>query len=40
MTTDEVVDALTPAYGVRITDAFADGIATRAHDGTWLVRDR
>ena len=40
MTTDEVCDAMTRAYAVRITDAFADGIATRAHDGTQLVGDR
>jgi 8-oxo-dGTP diphosphatase len=39
MTTSEVCDAMTPAYAVRITDAFADGITTRAHDGTRLVGD-
>jgi len=36
MTINEVCDAMTPAYAVRVTDAFAGGITTRAHDGTQL----
>ncbi len=34
---DEIPDLMTPAYAVRITDAFGDSTATRAHDGVQLV---
>lgn len=37
MTTDEVCDAMAPAYAVRITDAFVSGVTSRAHDGVRLV---
>jgi 8-oxo-dGTP diphosphatase len=40
MTTNEVCDAMTPAYAVRITDAFAEVVAIRAHDGTQLADGR
>lgn len=34
---DEIPDLMAPAYAVRITDAFGDSTATRAHDGVRLV---
>jgi 8-oxo-dGTP diphosphatase len=39
MSVDEVRDAMTPAYAVRVTDAFGDMPRTRAHDGTNLIGD-
>jgi 8-oxo-dGTP diphosphatase len=40
MTLGEVRDTMTPAYAVRVTDAFEDGSHTRAHDGVHLLCDR
>jgi ADP-ribose pyrophosphatase YjhB (NUDIX family) len=40
MPVDEVRDTMTPAYAVRVTDAFGDSPRTRAHDGTNLDRQR
>jgi mutator protein MutT len=37
MTLDEVHDAMTPAYSVRVTDAFESTVQTRAHDGVNLI---
>lgn len=34
---DEIPKLMTPAYAVRITDAFGDFTATRAHNGVQLV---
>ncbi|HEV7450239.1 MAG TPA: NUDIX domain-containing protein [Pseudonocardiaceae bacterium] len=34
---DEIPDLMAPAYAVRITDAFGDFPATRAHNGIQLV---
>lgn len=36
MTRDEVVASMTPAFAVRVTDAFQDGTHYRAHDGVQL----
>jgi len=33
----EIPDMMDPAYAVRVTDAFGDSPATRAHDGVRLV---
>ncbi len=37
MTTDEVQSAMTPAFGVRVLDAFVEAPQSRAHDGVNLV---
>ncbi|MEU0885386.1 NUDIX hydrolase [Lentzea sp. NPDC005914] len=37
MTLDEVREAMTPAYAVRVADAFEAGTQTRAHDGVNLL---
>ncbi len=37
MTRDEVTDAMTPAYAIRVLDAFDDQPHVRAHDGVQLV---
>lgn len=37
MTLDDVREAMTPAYAVRVTDAFEVGVNTRAHDGKNLL---
>ncbi|MFN8069899.1 MAG: NUDIX hydrolase [Mycolicibacterium insubricum] len=37
MTTEEVQSAMTPAFGVRVLDAFAEVPQSRAHDGVNLV---
>lgn len=40
MTPNEVHDAMTPAYAVRVHDAFdGQGVRVRAHDGTNLAPD-
>ncbi|MFI9006850.1 NUDIX hydrolase [Actinosynnema sp. NPDC053489] len=36
MTLDEVREAMSPAYAVRVTDAFETELHTRAHDGVNL----
>ena len=36
MALDEVGEAMTPAYAIRITDAFEPTLHTRAHDGVNL----
>lgn len=33
----EIPKLMKPAYAIRVTDAFSDSTATRAHDGTQLV---
>jgi len=33
----EMADLMDPAYAIRVTDAFGDSTATRAHDGVQLV---
>jgi len=39
LTVDEITEQMDPAYAVRVTDALLpDGVVTRAHDGTNLVR--
>lgn len=37
LTTEEVTKHMSPAYAVRVTDAFSDTPAVRAHDGTDLI---
>jgi len=37
MTKEEVQSAMTPAFGVRVSDAFEDGPQSRAHDGINIV---
>jgi len=37
MTKEEVQTAMTPAFGVRVLDAFEDAPQSRAHDGVNLV---
>lgn len=37
MTLDEVREAMSPAYAVRVTDAFESELHTRAHDGVNLL---
>ncbi|MFJ6675883.1 NUDIX hydrolase [Actinosynnema sp. NPDC091369] len=37
MTLDEVREAMSPAYAVRVTDAFEPELHTRAHDGVNLL---
>lgn len=37
MTTEEVQSAMTPAFGVRVLDAFEESPQSRAHDGVNLV---
>jgi 8-oxo-dGTP diphosphatase len=37
LTVDEITAHMDPAYAIRVTDALADSLATRAHDGTNLV---
>ena len=38
MTTEEVQSAMTPAFGVRVLDAFEGAPQSRAHDGVHLLR--
>ena len=38
MTREEVQSAMTPAFGVRVSDAFEEHAQSRAHDGVFLVR--
>jgi len=33
----EITDLMNPAYAIRVTDAFGESVATRAHDGIRLV---
>ena len=33
----EITDLMDPAYAVRVTDAFGDSTATRAHDGVQVI---
>ncbi|MEU4444658.1 NUDIX domain-containing protein [Actinosynnema sp. NPDC050801] len=37
MTLDEVRETMTPAYAIRVTDAFEREVRTRAHDGVNLL---
>jgi 8-oxo-dGTP diphosphatase len=37
MTTEEVYSAMTPAFGVRVSDALGESPQSRAHDGVNLV---
>lgn len=37
MTTEEVQSAMVPAFGVRVLDAFGEGVPSRAHDGVELL---
>ncbi|MUM03348.1 NUDIX hydrolase [Mycobacterium sp. CBMA 213] len=37
MTPEQVRDAMTPAFAIRVLDALDGGVHTRAHDGTNLV---
>ncbi|MGO1050083.1 NUDIX hydrolase [Crossiella sp. CA198] len=37
MTLDQVDEAMTPAYAVRVTDAFESAPQTRAHDGVQIL---
>jgi ADP-ribose pyrophosphatase YjhB (NUDIX family) len=37
LTVDEINDAMSEAYAVRVTDALVDGPRTRAHDGVALL---
>jgi 8-oxo-dGTP diphosphatase len=37
LTVDEVRERMTPPFSIRVLDALADGVATRAHDGVRLV---
>lgn len=38
MTREEVQSAMTPAFGVRVSDAFEEQAQSRTHDGVFLVR--
>jgi ADP-ribose pyrophosphatase YjhB (NUDIX family) len=37
LTADDVTARMVPAFAVRVLDALADGVASRAHDGVHLV---
>ncbi|BDE17223.1 hypothetical protein Mkiyose1665_57830 [Mycobacterium kiyosense] len=39
MTSEEVESAMSPAFAVRVLDAFEDGTYSRAHNGVDLVPD-